>query len=110
MILKMGRRIMLVHHAGEQMTPISEVTDPEEVATMMARIEAGSRTKARDGFNSMLENFRKPAAASTPKNSTPAKRVAASHRSTTADDRVIDLTRTKRSGFARLLSSGKAGH
>lgn len=42
-ILKMGRRVLLLHQTGSEMRTLSDVHDPNEVADLLSRIEAGSR-------------------------------------------------------------------
>ncbi len=42
-LLKLARRVLLVHRSGSTMTTLSEVSDPDEVAALLGRIEAGSR-------------------------------------------------------------------
>ena len=42
-LLKLARRVLLVHRSGSTMTTLSEVADPDEVAALLGRIEAGSR-------------------------------------------------------------------
>lgn len=53
-LLQMARRIILVHQTKAGMTPLSEVSDPDEVAQLLARIEAGSSEKQRGRFQSIL--------------------------------------------------------
>lgn len=42
-LLKLARRVVLLHHGGSAMTTLSEISDPDEVAALLARIEAGTR-------------------------------------------------------------------
>ena len=42
-LLKLARRVLLIHRSGSTMTTLSEVSDPDEVAALLGRIEAGSR-------------------------------------------------------------------
>ncbi len=88
-LLQLGRRIVLVHQAKTGMTSLSEVSDPDEVAQLLSRVEAGSSEKRSAGFQTILgrlmahghrqewEQFR------------------TGHRGTTriGDGEVIDLTR-----------------
>jgi len=48
-LMRLGRRIILAHQASGGLTTISEVSDAEEVAALMARIEAGSRARPARG-------------------------------------------------------------
>jgi flagellar biogenesis protein FliO len=56
-VLKMARRVLLIHHAGPTMRTLSEVTDPHEVAALLGRMESGSRAKDADRFASALKAF-----------------------------------------------------
>ncbi len=53
-LLQMARRIVLVHQSKTGMTSLSEVSDPDEVAQLLARVEAGSSQKQRGRFQSVL--------------------------------------------------------
>ena len=53
-LLQLGRRIVLVHQAKTGMTSLSEVSDPDEVAQLLARVEAGSSEKRSAGFQTIL--------------------------------------------------------
>jgi flagellar biogenesis protein FliO len=50
-LLKLARRVLLVHRSGSTMTTLSEVADPDEVAALLGRIEAGSRRGGGGGGN-----------------------------------------------------------
>jgi flagellar biogenesis protein FliO len=56
-LLKLSRRVILVHQTGAAMTTISEVTDADEVATLLGRMEAGSRSREAVKFRSALSHF-----------------------------------------------------
>jgi flagellar biogenesis protein FliO len=56
-LVKLGRRILLVHQGGAAMTTLTELVDENEVASMLARIEAGARDGLAPRFQSMLERF-----------------------------------------------------
>ncbi len=53
-LLQMARRIVLVHQTKTGMTRLSEVSDPDEVAQLLARVEAGSSQKQQGRFQSVL--------------------------------------------------------
>jgi len=57
MILKMARRILLVHQAGSSMNTLTQVTDGEEVAALLARMEAGARSREAIRFKNALRTF-----------------------------------------------------
>jgi len=56
-LLKLARRVILVHQNGTQMTTLSEVSQPHEVAALLSRVEAGSSGKQAQRFRSMLKRF-----------------------------------------------------
>ena len=61
-LLKMCRRIVLLHQARTGMTTLSEVTDPDEVAALLARVDSSSPSR-RDraaGFSSLLDRLLVP--------------------------------------------------
>jgi len=62
-LLKMGGRIVLLHQTKAGMTTLSEVTDPDEVAALRARVESspGPRGGGAGGFSSMLDRLLAPA-------------------------------------------------
>ena len=53
MLVALGRRFVLVGVCGDRVTTISEVTDPDEVAALAARI-GSSRGQKRDDFGDLL--------------------------------------------------------
>ena len=53
-LLKLDRRILLLHQTGSSMTTLSEVSDPNEVASLLSRIESGSRDGFAYRFQSLL--------------------------------------------------------
>lgn len=56
-LLKLARRIVLLHHSGSTMTALTEMTDPDEVAALLARMEAGSSERNAAKFRAALEEF-----------------------------------------------------
>lgn len=58
LLLKLGRRIVLTHATGGAMRTLTEVTDNDEVAALLARIEAGSSGRDSLRFRSMLNQFK----------------------------------------------------
>lgn len=56
-VLRMARRILLLHHTGSTMVTLSEAADPEEVASILARLEAGSRAPGASRFRAKLRDF-----------------------------------------------------
>ncbi len=53
-LLKLGRRIILTHQTSTGMATISEVSDSDEVASLLTRIETGTREKTGSKFSSLL--------------------------------------------------------
>src|SRR5436190_3001800 len=56
-LLKLARRIMLLHQSGSNMNTICELTDPDEVAALLARLEAGSSGRSAEKFKQVLRGF-----------------------------------------------------
>jgi flagellar biogenesis protein FliO len=56
-LLKVARRIILVHQNGTAMTALSEITDPDEVAGLLSRLEAGSSERGAAKFRNALTEF-----------------------------------------------------
>lgn len=57
MILKVARRVLLLHQTGTTVATLSEIVDPDEVAGVLARVEAGSRDRVAERFQGVLERF-----------------------------------------------------
>lgn len=55
-LLKLARRILLVHQSGAEMTTLSEITDENEVAALLGRIEAGAK-KDTPAFSAWFGKF-----------------------------------------------------
>ncbi|MHC4083257.1 MAG: flagellar biosynthetic protein FliO, partial [Planctomycetota bacterium] len=62
-LLKMCGRIVLLHQTKTGMATLSEVTDPDEVAALQARVESSSapRRGGAAGFSSLLDRLLVPA-------------------------------------------------
>ena len=56
-LLQLGRRIVLVYQTKTAMTALSEMSDPDEVAQLLARVEAGSSEKQSAGFHKVLSRL-----------------------------------------------------
>lgn len=57
-LIKLARRILLIYQNGSAMTMLSEVSDRDEVAALLGRIEAGSaRLQEASRFRTMLRQF-----------------------------------------------------
>lgn len=56
-LLKLARRILLVHQNGSAMTTLSEIVDENEVASLLARVEAGTAKKDAGTFKTIFSKF-----------------------------------------------------
>jgi flagellar biogenesis protein FliO len=97
MLLKMGRRIVLVHHAGTAMRALSEVTNQDEVAALLARMEAGARARDAGRFRSVLRAFEREHEQGSGAEPSPYATGGGS------GVEVVDLTRAHGRGFASLF-------
>lgn len=95
LLLKMSQRVLLVHHSGTTMTTLSEVTDRDEVAVLLAGMEAGSRSREAARFRSVLRSFEREHERAGSK-SRPAG-------GGSPDVEIVDLTRSQVRGFGSLL-------
>ena len=86
---------MLLHHAGTTMTPISEITDVDEVAGLLGRMEAGSNQRSAAKFRQTLDEFHAEHETAT--------RFARPRSLPRGETQVIDLTRSQGLGFGRIL-------
>lgn len=57
LLLKIGRRVVLLHQSKGGMTALSEVGDPDEVASLLARIESAERDKGDGRFQGTLKRL-----------------------------------------------------
>ena len=55
-LLKLARRVLLIHQNGSSMTTLSELVDEHEVASLLGRVEAGTAKKAA-GFKAIFSKF-----------------------------------------------------
>lgn len=99
-LLKFARRVLLLHQAGSSMTQLTEMTDPDEVASLLARMEAGSGERSAGKFRSALNEF-------------VAEHHAVQDRPSRADAplrleaEVIDLTRNRVKSLSAMLGRPK---
>jgi flagellar biogenesis protein FliO len=91
LVLRWARRVLLVQSSGGTMTTLSEMRDPDEVASLLARVEAGSRRGP--GFDAVLHRHEVDHARQ-------AEAAAAAPAARTAPEvgEVIDLTRRRGRG------------
>ena len=99
-LIKIGRRVLVVHQGGGQLETLSEIVEPEEVAHLLARIEAGTRGDDSGDFQDLLSR--------AARDYEPFPNSA--RRYDRGDVETIDLTRTQSSGLRRAFSlKGMAG-
>ena len=96
LLLKVARRVLVVHHAGAAMRTLSEMTGPDDVADLLARLEGGSRLLRGARFSAKLRQFEGEH-----------DRIQVEgmlRRGETADEiEVVDLTRRSPRGLAALF-------
>lgn len=98
-LLKLGQRIVLANQSSSGMSTLSEIVDHDEVAALLAKIEAGSRKKKGKSFMLMLRGYESDHVQCESVRSGHAPRFEAD---------VIDLTRkSRRSPFMFPFSSGR---
>ena len=111
LLLKLARRILLVHQHGNSMQTLTEVSDPDEVASLLGRIQSGSSERDAPRFRNLLRQFNhdyektdRPGAPAWPSPHHPAEGHA-DH----ADEgiEVVDLTR-RPSAWRRMLGRESA--
>lgn len=95
-LLKLGRRLLLCHQSKGEMSTLSEIDGEDEVAAMLARIEAGSRGKEAERFEKMLAEFNHEYR----RRSIPSRNEAPDLHRAMAGAPVIDLTKKSSGGGA----------
>lgn len=103
-LLKVARRIVLLHQTGSSMTTLSEMTDADEVAEVLARLEAGSTEREAERFRKTLTQFMAEHEAPQEKTMRPRRTPMP-----LAETEIVDLTRSSRRGFAGLLNRRSGG-
>jgi flagellar biogenesis protein FliO len=102
-LLKVARRVVLLHQSGSSMTTLSEMTEPDEVAGLLTRLEAGSTERDAERFRKTLTQF-------MAEHETPQEKSVRSRRAQMplAETEIVDLTRSRR-GFAGMLGRRSGG-
>lgn len=103
-LLKLGRRVVLCHQAKGEMHSLCQIENEDEVAALLARIEAGSRGRDAARFEKMLEDFN-----SEHRRRTYTQRGGADMQSAMAQAPIIDLTRRRSGGGGTSGGGGAAG-
>jgi flagellar biogenesis protein FliO len=128
LLIKVGRRVLLIHSTGSAMSALCEMTDANEVASLLAKLEAGSTPRHAGRFRQALRQFQSshdvPAFAPAPGGGHPRSRereadrligsslppeargpgAGAGARSQDVAE-VIDLTRSRMGGLFGLFAS-----
>lgn len=102
-LVKMARRILLVHQSSTGMTTLSEISDPDEVASLLSRIQSGSSGRDQHRFSKLLEQFQQQhvkAERSGHLRTVP-------HSAASDESEIVDLTRRRSGGFGRLFGGGR---
>ena len=103
MLLKLARRIVLVHQNGATMTTLTEMTEPEEVAALLSRMEAGSNERDATRFRRTFSEFMTEHDESLAKPNHRGMEIEPA----SSETEFVDLTRSKSRLFGGLLSRGK---
>ena len=106
LVLKLARRILLLHQSGSTMTTLSELIDADEVAALLARMEAGSSGRSAEKFKQVLRGFESDHDL-MPEIRT-VRTAARLEPSMSKAGEIIDLTRSQMRGLGGLLGR-KAG-
>jgi flagellar biogenesis protein FliO len=56
-LLKLCGRVVLLHQTRTGMTTLSEVSDPDEVAALLARVESAGGVSGAGGFSTLLDRI-----------------------------------------------------
>jgi flagellar protein FliO/FliZ len=107
LMVQVGRRIVVVGDSGGNMAPVSEITDPDEVASLVAQLAEDKSIQLSRGFGSLFN--RASGGFDSPSNSDVVEDdVPASTDSPSAEEPAISDARGEISGLmdkVRLLSS-----
>jgi len=95
-LLRLARRVLLLHQANGSMTTLSEMSEPQEVAQLLARLESGARDRDALRFRSTLRTFEAEYEKLGEREAGDGNRV-----------QVVDLTKRRRPGVAKLLGRGE---
>ena len=101
MILKLARRVLLVHQAGTSMHTLTEVTGEDEVASLLSRMEAGSRSRDAVRFRSALRTFQQEHEGHASSRFLPGDEAGRDR------PELVDLTRRRGRGLRALVRGGR---
>jgi flagellar biogenesis protein FliO len=57
LLLRVGGRVLVVGDSGSGLRTLTEIEDPDEVASLLASVEADRETSMTNGFNRMLSRY-----------------------------------------------------
>ena len=68
MVVRFGRRILLVGSSGGEMTPLCQIDQPDEVAEVLAQVSAGKSDAAsfRAAFSGAEKSYKETEVAGSP--------------------------------------------
>jgi len=120
-LLKLGRRIVLVHQNGQSINTVTEVSDPDEVALLLSRVQGGSSAEKDGSPGGMFSRWRRAGRANNDNFHAMLDRMGADFdRAGIAGSRpertrghqgseIVDLTRGYGNGLSKLLSRRRNG-
>lgn len=100
MLLKLARRILLLHQNGASLTTLCEIADGHEVAGILSRLEAGSSQRDAAKFRHALEEF------SAEHDQSSIRSAKLRMNLPMGDAEIVDLTRRSNRGLRGLFSLG----
>jgi len=107
LVLRFGRRIVLAHQAGGTMQTLSELSDPNEVAQMLGRLEAGASGRDAERFRSVLERFEREHDRTE---AAPAARASVARTAPPAEGHLVEVVDLTRGGRRRMAAgAGRTG-
>ena len=103
-VIRFGRRIVLVHQSGGTMQTLSELSDQNEVAQMLGRLESGASGRDAERFRSVLERFEREHERSVA--APPTRGAAPRSAPVSTEGHVIEVVDLTRRGRSRSAASG----
>ena len=58
MLLRVGQRVIVVGDTGSQMNPLSEITDADEIASLLGQLQEDNANLPTKAFGAMVRRFR----------------------------------------------------
>ncbi len=104
MLMQIGRRLLVIADNGSQLAPLSEITDPDEVASLVGQLRGEKLDIAGRTFGALFGRLKKDEAIDPP----PADGAVSTSESAMADQPDVSNARAELSGLmeqVRLASS-----